>query len=602
MSGHGFHPRACTGKRTPRGYTKNGNSENVVVINVDDDDDDVIIIDYPDSRGEKEAPRPTVISIDDEDSDVDHPGIGVPGVSELDSDATSNKRFFPSPDTAGNPLDFDANQNHSVQKEKSPSRLSKCQKSYIEKTPCRNRYGFNPDSEDGPSESDYSDCEVLEGSFEELHEQWERTYSKQKSKSFNCRYGAEDQASTSTFHAGAYMNAGQYRNDFFRDQVFSFSNNDKGEEDLSRGNDAYLNTWHKEDLRKRGSSQPDKKTAWLRSQKKGQAQFVTVNGNVQVGEETCTDKGPADAQHENSSGSSMNTLNEDQGRKDSYWWFNIMGGAKQNDCAEEHHEEKDERNDEASCHSSSQSVNCDDEESDSYRSQVFGEANMPKRGFPRDCNNVIFQKESCGNSCSLNEMHEMNVAGYTEELLWDHLVQKSKPFDEINTGKDGNDKGDHVEKSSINCTPIVSHEEPQEKPELLEKRSCSMKDQEPFVKSASTTQSSEERNVDCSPIMQDSIINGREKLKETDEYRRAQEEEWASRQRQLQLQVLPMICFAFGVQVLLAIHLLAMVWLHSLLYFEAACIVVFTVDISSHLGKSSHVKNQGFAIEIFECS
>ena len=34
------------------------------------------------------------------------------------------------------------------------------------------------------------------------------------------------------------------------------------------------------------------------------------------------------------------------------------------------------------------------------------------------------------------------------------------------------------------------------------------------------------------------IINEREKLKETDEYKQAMEEEWASRQRQLQIQVI----------------------------------------------------------------
>ncbi|KAF8021377.1 hypothetical protein BT93_G1728 [Corymbia citriodora subsp. variegata] len=61
-------------------------------------------------------------------------------------------------------------------------------------------------------------------------------------------------------------------------------------------------------------------------------------------------------------------------------------------------------------------------------------------------------------------------------------------------------------------------------------------------KSASILQSHEER--DCSPAqdgdfvpsIQKDIINGREMLKETEEYKRAVEEEWASRQRQLQLQ------------------------------------------------------------------
>jgi hypothetical protein len=43
--------------------------------------------------------------------------------------------------------------------------------------------------------------------------------------------------------------------------------------------------------------------------------------------------------------------------------------------------------------------------------------------------------------------------------------------------------------------------------------------------------------VQDSPDLQDGIIGDREKHKESDEYKRATEEEWASRQRQLAIQV-----------------------------------------------------------------
>lgn len=45
------------------------------------------------------------------------------------------------------------------------------------------------------------------------------------------------------------------------------------------------------------------------------------------------------------------------------------------------------------------------------------------------------------------------------------------------------------------------------------------------------------QGVSLTSAFADDIINEREKLKETDEYKRAMEEEWASRQRQLQIQV-----------------------------------------------------------------
>ncbi|KAK4791436.1 hypothetical protein SAY86_031849 [Trapa natans] len=523
MSGDGFYPSACTGKGTLRGCTKRGNLENVVVFDVDDD---VIIIDDSDSFGqnfqgpsisrrEREVRHHTVISIDDEDSDVDHPGVGVTGVSELDSDATSSKRSSRTSDISRNPLDFDVNQLHTVEKEKSPSKLSDCRKPYSEKVPSRNRYGLSPEPEEGLSESDYSDCEVLEGSSEELREQWERISSKQKNKCFNCRHGTEDQASTSAFHAGADMNVEQDRDGIYGEPVFSFSTDEKVEEDLFHGNYAYFNTRHPEDLRRRESSRPCPETDSLGSQRNVQTRFVTVDGNVQFGTDTCPKQGPADSQHGKPNGNSVNTHSEDQGPKDSCSSFNAMGGTKQNDCAEENLEKKDERTMEASFHHLSQSENDDDEEFDSYRSQVSGEANMPERTFP-------------------SGVHQVSVS--TEEFLRDQLMQKSNLSDGINTCKDGDDKGDHMGKLSTNFNHNLSHDEPQEKPKLWEKISCSMKYQEPLLEPVSKTQSSEERTGDCSPTMQDNIINGREKQKETDEYRQAQEKEWASRQRQLQLQ------------------------------------------------------------------
>ncbi|PKI64454.1 uncharacterized protein LOC116211300 [Punica granatum] len=531
MSGDDCHPRACAGKRIPKGCKKyRKNPENVVVIDVDGDDHpDVVIIDVPDSfkhkvrdsaapRKERKVPYHKVISIDDEDSDVDHPGFTDPGVSELDSDATSSKRSFPSPDISGNHVDS-VNQFHNFQAEKSSFKLSKCQKSRTGKAPCRNRYGLSPESEDGLSESDCSDCEVLEGSFEELREQWEKAYSKRRHGSFNCRYGTEDQASTSNFHGGARTNVGvDYRDDFCPgDPISSFSTYNKDAGNLSHDNDDHV------DFRERGCSQPDQENACLRSETKEQDQFVPVHGN---GEETFRDKDQAHAEHRNSSNNSMDFHCEDQSPKDAYWWFN-MEGDKQDDCTGESSEESEERNTGASCPRSPVSANCDDKEPDLNRSQAPGEANVPER--------VLRDRHDVSNSSSPNETHYERAASYNEELLGDQSVQKSRLSDEIDE-TNGEIDGDLLRKSSANCDPKESHEAAWGKPEHLVERTCSMKDQDPFVTSTSKTKSNEETGGKGSLITQDSIINGREKLKETDEYRRAQEEEWASRKQQLQLQ------------------------------------------------------------------
>lgn len=73
-------------------------------------------------------------------------------------------------------------------------------------------------------------------------------------------------------------------------------------------------------------------------------------------------------------------------------------------------------------------------------------------------------------------------------------------------------------------------------PHLAERR-------QPFSDCSSNIQHYNERDPlssplgDVMPTVQRDIINEREKLKETDEYKQAAEEEWAARQRQLQIQV-----------------------------------------------------------------
>uniref|UniRef100_A0A5B7ABK2 J domain-containing protein n=1 Tax=Davidia involucrata TaxID=16924 RepID=A0A5B7ABK2_DAVIN len=79
--------------------------------------------------------------------------------------------------------------------------------------------------------------------------------------------------------------------------------------------------------------------------------------------------------------------------------------------------------------------------------------------------------------------------------------------------------------------------------QIKQRKSCLVETKEIFVEPMSNSQQLDERDNqlhnqdgDVMHTAQSCIINEREKLKETDEYKQALEEEWASRQRELQIQ------------------------------------------------------------------
>lgn len=222
MSGKGVfrgHSQAETSygkKRSKSGKTKGNlddDDDDVVLIDVDSDlSSNVIIIDVPkhvrqslkcSSANRKGAkfPHQGVISIDDDESDVmDHPGIGEKGCGELDSDATSSKRSFPSSNRMQNSVDVDGDECCFVHEKRSSFKLSKCNQAYSGKAPSRNCYGLGSESESASSDSDCSECELMEGSFGKLHEQWKKASLKRKHDR-NGQSGLDDQTSFSGSHA-----------------------------------------------------------------------------------------------------------------------------------------------------------------------------------------------------------------------------------------------------------------------------------------------------------------------------------------------------------------------------------------------------------------
>lgn len=205
-----FQPRTCSGKRIPKTGQGKGHCKNVVLIDVDVDQvDDVVIIDLPEYGQQKlhcssvesrdrKCPPQCVISIDDDESnDADHPGTIAESGGELDSDASSSKRFPPAQGCMRNSVHINIDDCH-VHEKGTPSNLPKCRQTCSAKTADRNRYGLDA-SESELSESDCSDCEVIE-----VCEQWEKASVKRKRRGFNDQAGFDEHASSSGLHSNFY--------------------------------------------------------------------------------------------------------------------------------------------------------------------------------------------------------------------------------------------------------------------------------------------------------------------------------------------------------------------------------------------------------------
>lgn len=213
-----FRPRTCSsGKNASKTGQAKGDLENIVFIDLDSDHfDDVEIIGSSGPSKDRTSTPQSVISIDDDDDDdsdddddddddesgdVDQSGIDVDGVGELDSDASSNKRFSMPSSSARKSIyvdvdDCDVYENGSVSKRQKSNKASASnvrKKVFSPNAKERNRYGLYG-SESDSSDSDCSDCEVIK------REQWEEDTAMKKGRVFN------EHVSSSGLHTNNYNN------------------------------------------------------------------------------------------------------------------------------------------------------------------------------------------------------------------------------------------------------------------------------------------------------------------------------------------------------------------------------------------------------------
>ncbi|KAI4357969.1 hypothetical protein L6164_001881 [Bauhinia variegata] len=479
-----FQPQICSGRMRPKTSNVKGNCRNVVYIDIDIDSDqldDVVIIDYPEFMKQKshgssgKRPIESVISIDDDEND-NFPGTFAEGGGELDSDASSSKAHFPA-STSG----------CHVNDKSSSSKLPKCEQTCSAKAAQRNRYGLNNESESASSDSDCSDCELMEA-----REQWEKASVKRKRHAFNGQNTFESHASSSGFRSNTYTNI-EVENRTEKDSGSSVCSPSKGKyvrENLSsfsvtgdgkiNGTDFNL-----------GTDNPDQRVdqerfKMFRSGSIEELRSLHQNFYSQDGDNT----------RSKSNNFASGVFVTSSSKKE-------MGG-KDSNCTSSSKEESKRQVD-----SDGSASRNKDENSSEDRSNYgyFDERRVQYDGF-------VFQ-ESCDRQINSALRSEGKIGRSPEDSLFcNHRLQG-------NLRTCNCSKAEVTTDSEVISVPDDSQDQ-QERSTLVENETPSDIDD---------TLHAQDDGVAASDI-----IGEREKLKETDEYKRAIEEEWASRQRQLQIQ------------------------------------------------------------------
>lgn len=569
MAGEGLlgsHSRARTWSRnrTVKNSKMKENLDDVVVIDVDEDGcDNVIIIDVPEPksrrRGCERVQVHGVISIDDDDDEdgVDHPGMGVDGGGDLESDTASSKGGHAS-GRIPEPMDLDDDDECQVVREESSSfRFSKCTQTNSEKNSCSNRYGLDIDFGADSSDSDWSDCEVVEGSFGKVHREWEKAYLKKKFNIMKRKYGTEDQATSSSTVNGSHPDVDVGKRTEQHTEAAScsnMSNANHGKKSFS----AFIptngvSTDSLDPGMKDPYEEPDIKKKMHTSQ--AEADFRSQGETHQQDPPLRNSKCPS-YKLRNDVGCS--SCCEEKGSEGSSFWSHQFQGDKR--C----HNEREDQSDPVENfinrqHYGSRKARFEDEESNFCKNQNLGDTNVNNERV-----HVEKDEEPATASCSTSTgkpgpgFMEEEESVSTEPVVSD-CQHDSTPV-ECTSGV--------VFEESFLCRPHWSsmteiHKEkvdgrPEEKSEAVgaslsnnecakiqsEQGSlCSVKVEKQIMNSTSSGQLDSRQDkldtqtVTATPVSQVDIINEREKLKQTVEYKQAMEEEWASRKRQLQIQV-----------------------------------------------------------------
>lgn len=504
--------RTCSGKKTVRNGKVKENCGNVVFIDLESENGTVNGTDSLQQkfrgssalREDRKFSWQGIINVDDdEENDVD-PQTAVDDGGDLDSDATSSKSCYSAFNHGKNSVRLDFDECEVVQEKSSAFEFSKCKQTDFAKSPRRNRYGLDFEFDDGSSDSDCSDCELIEDSRGKFREQWEKAFQKRKHV-LNRQSGFEDQASASGSNSESRTSAEEENRREQHPEAHACSTSssaDYGKENLP---DFVATEYSNEKVEQENFSSENHMSAKEKesSHQHMKTRFVDNEQNFKEGLHFC-DSQPI-----------FNNFNCRKASFQDEWTSlhkNLYSGET---CGNRDGVVSREKDDEFSEGPSTFNIFSSNTNEKRPSSVVKKKLNY---GQPFVSNSRMSDEEQVDNIARSAD----KAGGVCEEFSF--CRTSSEGESEVSSEKACNEeKVRRVSSCNTTCNETRSTEE---EPYMAEeaRESCDLRD------------ALHAQDGQVTPVER-VIISERERLKETDEYKLATEEEWASRQRELQIQV-----------------------------------------------------------------
>ncbi|KAK9116426.1 hypothetical protein Sjap_015373 [Stephania japonica] len=558
------------GKRALERCKRKNGAENMIFIDVDDGkDNDVIIIDIPESSHKRSEASSgyldcrkvlfdDIISIDDDDDGGESSEYEKTEPNQ-DSDASSSKFSNPS-----------SSQSHDVEESSIPEKyfpvkLSRCKRTYSEKELSGNCDGLSPVSGSYSSESDSSDCELMDGYSGDIREQWERASIRKRTFQdvMNGGCGFDGQASSSRCCGHTTKNSEvEELSTLPVEEPFSTArngNNGKQGVPISRvmEDDVYVSVnpyfnHELDDFVEEMYENVNCDNSWKASALQENSQFLPRNCNVNNSQYSCYE---TDLQNGPSVNHDKTIFNDNDGIATSEPY---LASSHQRTDLEKHgtshlrtQPEQDgqptedvdtfkdddtpaldrEKSDERQVDYESKTRRDEEEEEEYFfsESESLNAANFESAMFNSkervSAGDVCFSKSRQGVKTKINDVTNEPVSGKYFSFNTEEEKEKTASVEEVN-----------FYDRQPQCRAQHSFNVVQDGTSFTYERSCAEVREELPKSQGENIHLFDAEDCDERCDAHNFVIGEREKFKQTEEYKRAAEEEWASRQRQLQIQ------------------------------------------------------------------
>lgn len=596
-----------TGTRPVRrtlGRCSKGKTKNAVCVDVENGKShDYIFIDAPEFseepvQGSSLLPKKLLagnfINVDDDESNVEYTENGDKAGHDHENGVILSKDSHPSSSQTKTSKKSIFDDIKFARGKRSPVTFSKSRRTYSEKTCSRNCYGLHTRCDSVSSDSDGSDCELMEESSGNIREQWERAALKKKmvDSDLNGRGGdigasgsgffrdtSTDVEVENLFEQHVKVPFSSLHQEYTKPTNMSTSNDDV--DDMAEDPDCVANL-EKDINYERPSS----------CRTPPQEEAHTSHEHVYMHDRGKTFRFPhspdAEMQSDDVNGESCDLMKESEIFVEPQFYEDVCFQNKadsetpvESQCFEDIFSQEKEENVSAQSFWFNYEEKFDTGPNHEETSALDEEAPLDKNGrseripahYERNLSSDVDEinhLETCFTyiqtpnytNCEKAESSEKESLFSAEPSFWCNQSHErmhassdtispsqndeSVPGEYISNNNHMQDDSGVVEESVSHkdkkkpAAEYVSSKSEKKKLHVIHPTTCSLDEREsemdnnaqPEVETSSSHAESANDAHDAGNI----IIGDREKLKETDEYKRAAEEEWASRQRQLQLQ------------------------------------------------------------------